>query len=142
MRYPLWTATCAVLLALCVLAAGAAAPAVAASTCSDSWGSDGHSGPWYTGSNQTLHGNTLVIACPTQSTSWSVKYQVCKSSTDGLCQFTPINVNRTGTGDAQFSVQTGPIGCNVSWLYWTHVHNVVTGGNINKPSDMLNFPCP
>jgi len=129
------TPALAVLLAfLCALTVPTGS-AVAANTCSDSWGSDGHSGPWYTGSNQTLHGNTLVISCPTQSTSWSVHYLVNKCSPPGVptsC-FSPIDATRSGTGDSSFSIATSPIGCNVGWLYDTKVHNIVTGGNIFKP---------
>jgi len=124
----------AVLLAfVCALTVSTGA-AQAAGSCSDSWGSDGHSGPWYTGSNQTLHGNTLVISCPSGSTFWKVHYLVAKCPQDGSvpCDF-PINVTRSGNGDAQWSVNIGPIGCNVGWLYVTHVHNYVTGGDIYKP---------
>jgi hypothetical protein len=122
-----------VLLAFICAATMSTSPAYAAGSCSDSWGSDGHSGPWYVGSNQTLHGNTLVISCPTQSTAWKVHYLVPKCPPDGSTScFFPIDITRSGTGDAQWSVQT-VAGCNVGWLYATHVHNSVTGGDIYKP---------
>ena len=123
----------AVLLApICALTVSTS-PATAAGSCSDSWAADGHSGPWYTGSNKTLHGNTVHISCPTSSTAWAVDYFVFK--TDGTNIFFPINVqDRTGHGSATWSVSTSPIGCNAGWRYGTQVYNRVTGGNITKPN--------
>jgi len=104
-----------------------------ASSCSDSWGSDGHSGPWFVGTTQTLHGNTVVITCPSGGTAWKVHYQVIKEASGGGTPFYPIDSTRSGTGSTSFSINIGPIGCNVGWLYTTHVHNSVTGGDIYKP---------
>ena len=114
---------------------GGAAAAQRASTCSDSWGSDGHPGPWYVGSNQSLHGNTLVIggANCTPGYSWVVTYTVHKTDGSGN-DFTPITVVRRGNGPASWSVSTSPVGCNPGWLYYTQVYNGVTGNYIRKPN--------
>jgi len=135
------TPALAVLLAILCALTISTGTASAAGSCTDSWGSDGHPGPWYVGSNQSLHGNTLVITCPSGGTSWTVDYQVCKGTFNGGCAFTPINEKRSGTGSASFSISTNPIGCNVGWNYFTHVHNTVTGGDIYKPADMANVIC-
>jgi len=105
----------------------------ATSICGDSWGSDGHTGPWYVGSNQSLHGNTLVISCPGASTAWNVTYAVYKTDGSGGSAFSPIFVVRNGNGDASFSVSTNPVGCNQGWLYYTQVKNDYTGNYIRKP---------
>lgn len=113
--------------------------AVASGSCSDSWGSDGHTGPWYTSSNSTLHGNTLVISCPGSGTSWSVTYQVAKI-VNGTVSY-PINISRSGTGSTSFSVNASPLGCSSGAPYYTHVHNKVTGGDIYKPSSKGQIIC-
>lgn len=125
----------AVLLAFICALTVSTSPAYAAGSCSDSWGSDGHSGPWYVGSTQTLHGNTVNVSCPSGGTAWKVTYKVSKCSPPGqpTSCFDPIVSTRSGTGDASFSVATSPVGCNGGWLYDTHVHNSVTGGDIYKP---------
>jgi len=137
-RFLLGAALAVFILAVSIAVAPSGA-AAAANSCSDSWGADGHSGPWYTGSNQTLHGNSLVISCPLQTTTWSIRYMVIKFNPNDLTQsFTPIDETRSGHGDASFSISINPIGCNVSpWRYETRVHNIVTGGNITKPANGL-----
>jgi hypothetical protein len=133
MRYPLSAAILAVVLAVCGFAASPTVATAGAASCSDSWGSDGHSGPWYT-APMTLHGNTVVISCPTSTTFWSVHYLVTKfnAGTGGFGY--PIDKTRTGHGSISFSYSVNPVGCNPApWVYWTHVHNNVTGGDIEKP---------
>lgn len=131
MKGKLAVALAAVVLGMLAGSGGAAHGTTA--ICGDSWGSDGHSGPWYTGSNQTLHGNTLVINCPGANTAWNVTYWVFKTDGSGST-FSPIMVVRNGNGDAQWSVATSPVGCNVGWLYYTQVKNDFTGNYIRKPS--------
>lgn len=134
------TPAIAALLAAAAFLTISGASGAASSTCSDSWGSDGHSGPWYVGSNQSLHGNTLIISCPSGSTAWNVDYWVEK--TDGSTIAFPIKIdNKTGTGSTSFNFSRSPIGCNQGWNYFTYVHNNVTGGNISKPADHSNVIC-
>lgn len=124
----------AVLLAVLTALSVSTTAAVAASTCSDSWGSDGHSGPWYVGSNQSLHGNTLVITCPNSTVAWSVRYLVGKEGTAGVVYY-PIDETRHGTGSTSFSISVTPVGCNQApWIYWSHVRNNYTNGDIQKPA--------
>ena len=133
MRYPLRLAVTAILIAVCAIPAAAAHQATAQSgSCSDSWGADGHNAPWYVGSNQSLPGNTVDISCPTSGTAWNVTYQVGKIVNGTV--FFPIDITRSGNGDASWSINTSPVGCNSGAPYYTHVHNHVTGGDIYKPS--------
>ncbi len=127
-----------VLLAVLV-ALVAPSAAQATQTCSDSWAADGHSGPWYTNSNQTLHGNSLKISCPASNVSWSVTYYVWKTS--GGTAVDMISKHVTGSGNDQFSVSTSPVGCSSGWNYYTQVANNFTGGSISKPSDHTNVIC-
>lgn len=130
-------------LLLVFLAAGVVAPgsALAVQSCSDSWGSDGHVGPWFTSGNATLHGNTLTITCPSGSVAWTVDYVVDKQQTSGSTIFSPISETRSGHGSTSFSISASPLGCSSGWNYWTHVHNVVTGGTIEKPASHNNVIC-
>lgn len=137
MKHPRWVAatlTVTAIVATCALSA--AAPALASGSCGDSWTPDGHSGPWYVGSNQSLHGNTLHIggANCNSGTAWNVTYEVVKTDGSGGTAFTPIMVVRSGNGPADFSVATSPIGCNQGWLYYTQVKNDFTGNYIRKPN--------
>lgn len=111
-------------------------PAHAATTsCGDSFPADGHNGPWWTSSNETYHGNSVAVSCPGGSTSWSVVYAIQWSGDGGNSWNTYLSTNRSGNGDAQFSVGWGPLPCDGNLHIWrTHVHNNVTGGNANKPS--------
>jgi hypothetical protein len=114
-------------------------PAYAAGSCGDSWGSDGHSGPWYSGSGQTLHGNTLVIAGANcgSGTMWNVTYEVVKENPSTGQQFYPIMTVRNGDGPTSWSVSVSPVGCNQGWIYYTQVKNDLTGNWIRKPSSGL-----
>ena len=116
-----------------------ATPASASSACTDSWGSDGHTAPWYTSSNNTLHGNTLTISCPSGGTSWTVTYQVAKIVNGSVTY--PINSVRSGTGSTSWSINISPVGCSSGAPYYTHVHNHVTGGDIYKPSSKGEVIC-
>lgn len=133
-------ALAAIFVALFAAASPVATSSAASGSCSDSWGSDGHSGPWYVGSNQSLHGNTVVVTCTGGSVPWSVDYQVCKSSGTS-CDFTPINARQSGTGSTSFNISQAGVGCNQGWNYWTHVHNVDSGGDISKPADHTDVIC-
>lgn len=126
---------------LCILTISTGPAAARSNACIDSWASDGHTGPWYTGSNQTLHGNSVHISCPSSSTAWAVDYFVFKHVIGGSIFF-PINIqDKTGHGSTTFSASVTPIGCNPGWLYATQVHNRVTGGNISKPNTTGQVIC-
>lgn len=106
----------------------------ATNSCGNSYPADGHNGPWYTSSNQTYHGNSVAVNCPTNSTHWHVLYAIQWSNT-GSSWTTYLSADRSGDGDQQFSIGWGPLPCDGGLHIWrTHVHNYVTGGNINKPS--------
>lgn len=124
----------AVLIAMLTISGSAGA---AAGSCGDSWGSDGHSGPWYVASNQSLHGNTLVIGGANchAATQWDVTYEVVKTASAGT--FTPIMQVRRGNGPTRWSISTNPVGCNKGWLYYTQVYNGVSGNYIRKPNSGL-----
>lgn len=118
---------------VCGVLASAPGAARATSFCGDSWGADGHSGPWYVGSDQSLHGNTLVIGgADCAGTQWDVTYDVFKESPGGAV-FNPIHSVQLGIGPTSFSISRAPIGCNPGWLYYTQVRNNVTGNTIRKP---------
>jgi hypothetical protein len=105
----------------------------AGDTCANSFPADGHGGPWRTTNNGgTLHGNTVKIDCPTQSTHWDINYRIQIVGGPG-CPCDELNVHRSGTGDLQTSFSLSPYSCNI-FQHRTHVDNNVTGGNINKPS--------
>lgn len=109
----------------------------ASQTCSNSFPADGHIGPWHTTSGGgTLHGNTVKISCPTQSTAWNVNYGV-QFRSNGVWSFYTFD-HVTGHGDYQFSESLNPSPCGDSVYAFpmrTHVGNNVTGGNINKPGN-------
>lgn len=125
----------AVLLAFACALTVSAAPAYAANICGDSWGSDGHSGPWFTGGGGgTLHGNTLVISGQNcAGTMWNVTYEVVKENPSTGQQFYPIMEVRNGVGPTSFNFSVNPIGCNPGWPYYTQVRNNITGNWIRKP---------
>ena len=105
----------------------------ASDTCANQYPADGHGGPWRTSNNGgTLHGNTLKIVCPTQSTHWDINYRIQLVGGPG-CPCDELNVHRSGNGDLQTSFSLSPYACN-PLQHRTHVDNNITGGNINKPS--------
>lgn len=110
--------------------------AIAAASCGDSWNPDGHNGPWYVGSNQSLHGNSLHIggANCASGTAWNVTYEVVKANPSTGQQFYPIMAVKTGNGPTSFSLSTNPIGCNTGWIYYTQVRNNETGNWIRQPN--------
>lgn len=136
------TPALAVLLAfLCALTVSTA-PAAAAGSCGDSWDPDGHPGPWYVGSNQSLHGNTLHIGGANcgANTQWNVTYWVFKTDGNGNA-FSPIMQVRNGNGPTSWSISTNPIGCNQGWGYYTQVKNNFTGNYIRKPANVAVTIC-
>jgi len=132
MRTPLSAAILAAVLAVCGILTMPTSSVARSATCTDVWNPDGQVGPWYT-APQTLHGNSVHIDCPTQNTAWSVHYLVIKQDGAGGMG-TPIDETRSGHGDTSFSISTNPVGCNPGWDYLTKVHNIITGGNIYKPT--------
>ena len=129
----------AAIVAALIAALSIGGTAGASSACTDSWGSDGHTGPWYTGSNQSLHGNTVDVSCPTGGTSWTVTYKVGKIVNGTV--FFPIDSVRSGTGSSSFNLSINPVGCNQGDPYYTSVYNHVTGGTIYKPSSKGEVIC-
>lgn len=125
------------LAALCGFFVHATAGHAASGSCGDSWDPDGHSGPWYVGSNQSLHGNTLHIGGANcgPNTAWNVTYEVAKTDGSGGTEFHPIMEVRNGNGPTSFSISTNPVGCNQGWLYYTQVKNDFTGNWIRKPTN-------
>lgn len=117
----------------------AATSVAATATCSNSYPADGHGGPWYTSSNQAVHGNTVKVSCPSGGTAWKINYIVFASNGSTLDEV--INQIRSGSGSAQFSFSVNPVSCHSGWNYWTYVHNYYTGGNISKPSSHVNVIC-
>jgi hypothetical protein len=110
----------------------AATPAQAA-TCSNTLQGDGHGGPWRTSNNGgTLHGNTLTISCPNQSTHWDINYRI-QLVGGPPCPCDELNVHRSGNGDLQTSFSLSPYSCNIL-QHRTHVDNNITGGNVNMPT--------
>jgi hypothetical protein len=112
----------------------------ATQTCSNSFPSDGHNGPWYTtGGGGTLHANTVKISCPNQSTAWNINYGV-QFRSNGVWSFWTFE-HITGHGDYQFNDSYNPKPCgpngDVHYVFplRTHVGNNRTGGNINKPGN-------
>ena len=127
------------LAALVVFLSTGSHAAAQSGSCGDSWDPDGHSGPWYTGSNQTLHGNTLHIGGSNcnAGTQWNVTYWVFKENPSTGEAFSPIMVVRNGNGPTSWSISTSPVGCNPGWLYYTQVKNDFTGNYIRKPNSGL-----
>jgi hypothetical protein len=134
---------CMAMLAVGVIAAftatGASAhrviPHAVTATCANSFPGDGHNGPWHTPENGgTLHGNTVHIECPTQSTHWDVNYGIQIISNGN-----PVWVlfdHKTGNGDLTFSESIDHSPCTDSiyaFPFRTHIGNNLTGGNVNKP---------
>jgi hypothetical protein len=106
-----------------------------AATCSNSFPADGHNGPWY-GSN-AIHGNTVKVTCPTSTTHWSIQYEVEWSNTGGPESNWHVYFadDVAGNGTAPQFSEGISASCDGGLHIWrTHIHNYITGGNMNKPS--------
>jgi len=122
-----------------IAVAGSSIPAGAASgTCGNSFPADGHAGPWHTmvsGGNGTLHGNAVHVSCPTSDTHWSLDYSVQFLSNGTWTDI--FQTHHQGNGSPfDFSDSVTPFPCSdgrAAFPLRTHVHNLITGGSMNKP---------
>lgn len=106
--------------------------AQAAAYCTNSFPADGHNGPWY--SNGAVHGNSVSVDCPTGSTHWHILYEIQWSS-NGSVWNDWWGIERSGDGSPNDFSYGVPAACDGGLHIWrTHIHNYVSGGNMNKPS--------
>lgn len=106
-----------------------------AATCGNSFPNDGYAGPRWVQSASGVQGNVVHINCPSGSTHWDINYVIQYSGDGGNHWVNWWSRERMGNGSpSDFAYLVGTT-CDGGLHIWrTHVDNLITGGNVNKPT--------